>query len=383
MLACALAAGGCGDSQGGGEIAGGDSVGYAADSGADGGGAVEGSTLPPPGRDSAAQEASNGGGDTGGGPPDAGGSDAPPPASEASVDAGPLQKQALIWVWQNYSNTLSQLQANPMSFTHVSPTFYQVNYGYTSGVAQFEGSDNFDGMTSMQIAQQVHSMGLKIVPAVQAGAGNSGTDQGIQNIVSDSPSGAQQSFITSMVGEGVAKAYDGFNLDWEPGNIGYSGYGAQYVKFLSAFKSALNAKGMALSIDIGSWYVRQCQASNGDGWVDLVQLRQAVDQAIIMDYTGTFGAPPSSSCPAQPPMQQDCDSNFVVGANVMCNLPAAAVSIGMISGQTNSYLPQALEAVTMYGFPAVAVWPSGGNLDSSGIPQGGTWFTNFAQFLAQ
>jgi len=355
------------------------------ESGARGGGG--GDTGAPPSGDASSQEASGGssggGTDSGGGSADTGGGGSEGGGIDAPAEAGPPPaKQALLWLWQNYAQTLSDLQSNPMSFTHISPTFYQLNYGYSSGAAGFNGSDNFDGMTSMQIAQQIHAMGMKVVPAVQAGAGNNGTDQGIQNVLGDSPSGAQQSFITSMVAEGVAKAYDGFNLDWEPGKIGYSAYGAQYVSFLAKFKSALNAKGMVLSIDIGSWYVHQCQASCGDGLVDLVQVRQAVDQAIIMDYTGTFGGPPTS-CPAQLPMQQDCDSSFVAGMSVMCNLPAGAVSIGMISGQTNSYLPQALQAVSMYGFPGVAVWPSYGNLDSSGIPQGGTWYSEFAQFLAQ
>jgi hypothetical protein len=48
---------------------------------------------------------------------------------------------------------------------------------------------------------------------------------------------------------------------------------------------------------------------------------------------------------------------------------------------SNSYLPQALQAVSMYGFGAVAVWPSGGDLNSSGVPQGGSWYSDFAQFL--
>jgi hypothetical protein len=84
-------------------------------------------------------------------------------------------------------------------------------------------------------------------------------------------------------------------------------------------------------------------------------------------------------------MQQDCDSTFVGGMTAMCNMPVATVSIGMISGstRTNPYLPDALQAVSMYGFRAVAVWPSGGDLNSDGIPRGGTWYAELAQFLAQ
>jgi hypothetical protein len=353
---------GTGSSSGGGQghDAGPGNTGSSGSGSSSGGGASDGATTTAP--DGAAN--------------DAAGDATTPPTAPA--------KQALIWLWQGYSNALSGLASNPTSFTHVSPTFYDLDYNYQSGAAEYQGgNDNFEGMTSTEVVQKVHAMGMKIVPAVQAGAGNQGTDQGIQNLLNDSPAGAQHSFIASMTSEAMSKGYDGYNMDFEPGNMAYADYGTKYLSFLSAFKSALNAQTMQLSIDIGSWYMLQCAASNGTGLVDLAHLGASVDLAIVMDYTGTFGGSPGT-CPAQNPMQQDCDSNFVVCVGVMCNLPPAKVSIGMISGNgqgANSYLPQALQAVSMYGFGAVAVWPSGGNLSSSGVPQGGSWYTDFAQFL--
>jgi spore germination protein YaaH len=130
----------------------------------------------------------------------------------------------------------------------VSP-LYQLNYNYASGVAQLvNGNDDFgDGLTSKSIAQKIHATGLRCVPLMYAGAGNSGTDQGIQNVLNDAPPGAQQSFIRSMVNEAMTKGYDGYNLDWEVGNTG-ADYGDKLVGFLSAFKTALNAQGMMLSL---------------------------------------------------------------------------------------------------------------------------------------
>ena len=46
-----------------------------------------------------------------------------------------------------------------------------------------------------------------------AGAGNHGTDQGIQNVLGN-PAIAQ-SFIDAQVQEALEQGYDGWNLDWE------------------------------------------------------------------------------------------------------------------------------------------------------------------------
>lgn len=69
---------------------------------------------------------------------DGGGVSEAAPAAEAASPA-PVVKQALVWLWQGYASMLSELGKNPTSFTHVSPTFYTVDYAYASGVAQFQG----------------------------------------------------------------------------------------------------------------------------------------------------------------------------------------------------------------------------------------------------
>ncbi len=294
-----------------------------------------------------------------------------PDAADSATTSGPPAKQSLIWVWQDYASSIAAVASHASSFTHVSPALYQLNYDYASGVAtQVNTDDNYDGLSSLQVAQQIHAAGLLCVPLMYAGSGNFGTDQGLQNVMNDSPTGAQSSFITSMVTEAVAKGYDGYNLDWEVDNTGYAQYGAKYVSFLAAFKTALNAHQMTLSVDVAGWYTLQCSGSGGDGLADLTQLGPAVDLAIIEDYSGGFNDN-ATACPATNPMQEDCDSDFGGGLSVMCNLPKNVVSIGLISTGTNSFVDQALAGITSYGYTNVAVWPDDSQfLNPSGIPGG-------------
>jgi hypothetical protein len=304
------------------------------------------------------------------------------PSQSDSGPPPPPAKQSLIWVWMGYADALSKIEANKGSFTHVSPALYNINYDYQSGVAHLvNGNDNFDGLSSKEFSQRVHAAGLKCVPLMYAGAGNFGTDQGIQNILNDAPPGTQKSFITSMVSEAQAKGYDGYNLDWEVSQTGYAKYGAKLVTFLAAFKSALNAHNMVVSLDLGGWYVRQCDGSGGDGLVDLVALGNSVDQAIFEAYSGSLGSP-GPSCPASNPNHQDCDADFVAALSVMCNLPRDVVSIGLISTGTNPFADKALSAAAAYGFSNVAVWPDDSKfLNASGMPNGATWYSVLADFL--
>jgi hypothetical protein len=345
------------------------------------------------------ESGSSAGSGNGGGTPSAGNGDAQKDSglggdAEQPVDGGlgssgstggmlPAGKQSLIWVWENYASALQSVTGHATSFTHVSPALYQLNYGYASGVAQLVNSnDDFGGgLTSQSIAQAIHAARLKCVPLMYAGAGNSGTDQGIQNVLNDSPAGAQSSFITSMVGEAMKKGYDGYNLDWEVGNTG-SDYGGKLVSFLSAFKSALNKQGMELSLDVAGWYISQCSAAGGPALVDLTKIGPSVDLAIIEDYAGMLGGPVQTCASATAGNSQDCgDSNFVSGLNVMCNLPPNAVSIGIIysanNGGADTYTSDALNAVSAYKYQAVAVWP-----DDFGFYSQQSWYTALAMYLA-
>ncbi|HWE29179.1 MAG TPA: hypothetical protein VHB97_14320 [Polyangia bacterium] len=319
-------------------------------------------------------------------PVDAGG------ASDGAVAApdagGPPAKQSLIWVWQDYVNSLATVAAHASSFTQVSPALYTLNYAYASGAAQLLSSD-FDGLSAAQVSQTIHAAKLACIPLIYAGAGNNGTDQGIQNILNDSPAGAQQSFITSMVTEAVDNAYDGYNLDWEVGNTGHD-YSAKLVTFLSAFRDALHAKGMTLSLDLGTWYVQQCTGSGGDGFVDFTTLGDSVDWAILEDYANGLGTP-GGGCPSGLQTAVQCDNDFASALDVMCDIPPQNVSIGLISAYsgnsgTNPFAGDALQAVTAYGFRAVAIWPAYSNvfLDETAIsPSGATWYSLLADYLAQ
>jgi spore germination protein YaaH len=232
---------------------------------------------------------------------------------------------------------------------------------------------------------------MLLVPLVYGGGSNlaQGTDQGILNVLTDPTT--QTNFITAMVSEAQSRKYDGWNLDFEVGAATtYSKYGAQYVSFLSAFKKALHAQRMVLTIDVGQWYIRQC---GGDSLVDLTQIGQAVDYVIIEDYVTDFGTP-VTSCPGPP--KYSC-STFGDLVNLMCFVtPSSAVMIGIeaepggsvftngANEGTGPILPKALSAISAVGFQAVAVWPDGSPfLDSTGVPNGQTYMSLVSQWLNQ
>jgi hypothetical protein len=322
---------------------------------------------------------------SGGSIADAAASDAA--ADTRSSDGGSVvigAKTSLIWVWLAYKTSLDSIIAHPKSFTHVSPALYQVNYAYTSGVTKLvNANDNYDGLSSSQMVQELHAAGLKIVPLMYGGAGNFGTDQGIQNILNDSPAGTQNNFITAMVGEAVSKKYDGYNLDWEVQGTGYAKYGAKLISFLTAFKAALHQHDMILTIDLAGWYIHQCSGSGGDGLIDVAEMGHNVDLAILEDYSGQLGNA-SGMCPATPAKQTNCDADFVTQFTVMCALPREVASIGLISTGSNAIAPSALDAVAHYGFTNVAVWPDDAEfLNAKGIPQGGSWYTVLADFMSK
>jgi hypothetical protein len=313
----------------------------------------------------------------------------PPPASDAASPNGSILQgnQVLVWLPTYLGSFSANLTAvtssSPKAFTQVSPDFYNLNFDYSSGPATISG-ENFDGLTVQQVADQVHDAGMLLIPLVYAGAGNNGTDQGIDNVASDSPPGTQNNFITAMVQEAKTRNYDGWNLDFEVAGTGYAQYGKGYISFLAAFKKALNAENMILTVDLGGWYILQC---TDDGYVDLSAIGAAVDSAIIEDYAGDLGSP-LTSCPSgPPPAQNDCSNDFGPLMNMMCDVsPPGSVSIGLIQGSggsgTNPFLDQALNAVSTIGFTQVAVWPDDNPfLDQTNIPNGGTWYSLLAKFL--
>jgi hypothetical protein len=286
-----------------------------------------------------------------------------------------------------------------------------VNYSYQSGVAYYSncgggtsctdpGTNNFDGLTTQQVASQINAMGLATVPAIYGGAGNSGVDTGVQNILNDT-NGAQTNFINSMVTEAVNNGYAGYNLDWEVGSGVDATYAAKFVAFVNAFKAALGQHQMSLSADAVVSNINGTWCSSNNGYLDFALLStSALDRLIIEDYTGTFGTA-SSSCQstvlssaapvACPLNSSESDVTFTGLLNFMCtNLPAGMVVIGVesISTQTNPFAGQAIAALESYGITKVAVWPqvegSAPFLSNQGLvaPES-TWYALFQSFLQQ
>jgi hypothetical protein len=329
---------------------------------------------------------------------------APPPTdggkSDGSVGPPVLGKTSIAWAFIYLDDTLNTIKPNASSFTHVAPLIYDVNYAYASGVAEFWNTptDTFqNGLTSTTITAAIHAMGLKSLPVILGGAGNSGTDDGIHTLITDST--AQASFISSMVTEAMTKKYDGYNIDWEmsQGSTTYAMYGTQLISFLGAFKSALNAQGMILTYDVVDFNVVQSNCSGGAGPVDLTKLGAVVDLAIVEDYNANFGTA-SSMCPTGLADPLSCTQTFMDDLNFMCAyLPASVISIGMSAcssacGGSNPIASQAIAAIEGYGIKSVALFPEGNSegpsgayaiYDSNGItPSGSTWFSLFSGFLA-
>ncbi len=202
----------------------------------------------------------------------------------------------------------------------MSPALYDLNFNYASGLPHFEGdnnTDSFDGLTSKQIATMIHAAGLKVVPLMYAGAGNSGTDQGIQNILNDT-NGAQKNFIDATKAEAMDKGSDGWNLDWEVQGTNYDQYGTKLISFFTAYTAAAHLQNLEISFDAAGWYTRQCGDNNG--LVDLTKVGNSIDQVIMEDYSGSFGGP-AKSCPATNPATDDCDSN--VSRAAQCDVQPA------------------------------------------------------------
>jgi hypothetical protein len=293
-------------------------------------------------------------------------------------------KESLIWLWGNYKNALAAVVANSKSFTHVSLALYDINYAYASGAPKLGGgSDSFDGMTSKQMIAMVHGAGLKAIALMYAGSGNSGTDQGIQNILNDT-NGAQKNFIDSTIAEAMDKGWDGWNLDWEPGGTGYSQYGVKLISFFKAYTTAAHLHNLEISLDGAGFYTRQC---GDNGLVDLAAVGNSIDQIIMEDYATSLGGT-IKSCPATNSATDDCNT-YLGQLNAMCNLPRNVANIGLISpyandGSTNPFAPDALNALDAYGFTRVSLWPDdNGIVNDKGIPNGGTWYKLLAAWLAK
>jgi hypothetical protein len=333
-------------------------------------------------------------------------------SSSSGSTGGPVAgRESWAWLYVNFPASLAAISANAASFTHISPTFYTVNYAYTAGVAYYSncgggttcsdpGTNNFDGLTTQQVAAQINALGMAAIPAIYGGAANSGVDIGVQNILND-VGGAQQSFIASMVTEAVANHYGGYNLDWEVGSGVDAAYAPKFVRFINAFKAALAPYQMSLSADAIVSNLNGTWCSGNNGYFDLGLLAgSAIDRVIIEAYTGSFGAPApscqsavlSSQSPIDCPLNSSgSDVTFTGLMNFMCsNLPPGMVVMGTesLSSQTNAFAGQAVAAMQAYGMTRIAVWPqlegSQPFLSSEGLvaPQA-DWYALLGAFLAE
>jgi hypothetical protein len=373
--------------------------------GACGGGGGGGSASNPP-------DGSAGGGSSGssGGEVADGGMGLPP------FDDGGVQGRSSIgWAVDYPDDVLNVIGAHTSAFTHVAVLIYDVS-NYKSGVAPFwntpGGGDVFqNNNSSATLAEKVHTMGLKMLAGVFGGQ-ELGSNQGIVTLLNDTPPGTQAGFITSMVNEGVTKKYDGFALDWAMGGatmaltIDFPRYAIKMQNFLGAFRSALHAKGMVLTLAMVPNDVKQACISYGNGVFDLQQLGKYVDLAMMEAYGTTFGSG-GTSCPKNYTDPPSCFGGnifapFTNDVDLLCantaQMGQMTVMMSASPQMTNPFAGQAMALVKQYGIPSVSLFPEintdkvdGGSgpdgtyaiFDSTGISPAGTdWFALLTDFLA-
>ena len=330
-------------------------------------------------------------------------------SGHVSGDGGVLGRTSIGWAVDYPDDVFNVIGQHTSSFTHVATFVYEVTSYSGGGVAPFwstpGGADVFqNGLTSTTMAAKVHGMGLKYLAAVAGGA-ELNSNQGILNIITDTPAGTLAGFITSMVSEGATKHYDGYVLDWEMGGapagqvISYGEHGAKMESFLAAFGAALHAQGMILGVAFVPNDVMQSCTSYGNGVWDLTELGKNVDLAMIEDYATTLGAA-STTCPATFTDPSACYPGTVFGpfsneVDQLCTtLAPSSVNITMNawSMMTNPFAGSAMSLVETYGIKSVGLFPQinsdgpGGAysiFESNGIaPAGADWFSLLATFLA-
>ena len=315
-----------------------------------------------------------------------------------------------MWVYANWSTSLTAIAANPKAFTHVSPTFYSLNYDYSSGVAYYAncstasgtynctnaGTNSFSGMTTQQFTQKVAALGMATVPAIYAGSGNGGMDTAVQTLLNN-PSTAS-AFISAMVTEAVNNGYAGYNLDWEVGATTGNAYADKFVSFVNTFKAALAPHNMSLSVDVIVSNINGTWCSSNNGIYDFAKLStSSIDRVIIEDYTPSLGTASTScqpvtlsaSSPVSCPLNSASSNVTATGLfDFMCsNLPASMVVIGLesYSTGTNPIAGQAFSIMKSYGFDKVAIWPqiegSYPFLSAQGIVGASDWYSLLVNFL--
>lgn len=333
-----------------------------------------------------------------------------------------------------------------------------------------DGPEAYDGdqATRSTLSATYHGLGLKVSALVYAGSSNFGTDKGAaaimcggsvasgQSIIDPTLANVcapQRNFINAMVAEAQTYGYDDINLDWELGeaangsdaNLGAAptypkitgAYGPAFSNFLTNFKSALRAAGLAttLSVDPIPSNVNGTTCSGNGGYIDAQVLTApggaltsgSLDYLIIQAYNPTLITPGGGAAPGYPPATcgtsptwannyygsdildranpASCDDSLTGYALMMCppNWGATLaedtrrVIIGMDAGlnSSNAIAGRAMQRITDYGFRGVAIWPdydgsaatssfmSTEGINTTGFTLGGSnWYQMLANWKA-
>lgn len=287
-----------------------------------------------------------------------------PPANNPAIPTA-TNPQSWTYLFQTWSTSLSDLTSHTTSFTQVLPLTHNCNN--STGVCTDVSVTNF-GISGATIVSDLKAQGFLVQAVCQGGAGNAGTDAGIIAIITDSPSGTQQNFITQMIGYCQSAGYVGFNLDWEPGSTlqptsGKSAYTNALTSFLQNAATQMHNAGFILTIECADWFaIGAYGGGNQNAWMNLADCAATpVDFLCCMNYDGV-----------------STYSSFLSQFNFMISqIPAAKLIMMGISesSQTSAFAQQAMELPMNNSVPGWGLWPTN-FWDATGVvPSGSTWWS--------
>lgn len=258
------------------------------------------------------------------------------------ISASPLLAQSGIWAsayyagWQQGYNNTGYLPAQNVDYSAVTHIIHFALVPRADGSLD-DAANSVTAYNANQLITRAHAAGKKVI--ISVGGWNS--DVGFRGATS---AANRSLFISNLISLMTTRSYDGIDIDWEPFQ---SSDGPQYVAFIAALRTALNA------ITPRPLLTAATGASMRDV---LAQVHQHFDQINLMtyDYSGPWpgwvtwhNAPiydggyrfPSTNGPV-PSANRDIDLTIAAG------VPANKLGIG----------------IDFYGY----VWSGG-----SGTPAGG------------
>jgi hypothetical protein len=274
--------------------------------------------------------------------------------------AFPTQKQSLVWTFQDYSQSLTDVFANPTSFTAVSP-FDDTIIGYTlTSTGAFEnvgGTENIcdpscnSAATIEWVEGQIYSHNMLVEPTIaavdQSGSCSGAYTVAIKDLIEDSSSTQQSIFITPLLNELTANGQHitGVNIDFEPTLGCYSSTDStDYTNFLNNLGTQLHKHAIALSVDVFEYLSNKL----GGPWdFSAIGASRGVDYIIMEDEGGNTLS------------NFESIAQYLNGLSPAVPLAKQGVAIGSApcTSGDNCIGDSATSYLVQNGFPIMSAWP--------------------------